>query len=134
MATRLGYFRGFKGGNTVLLALDRADVSVLCRSIAAAVNNEEPLAIHEMALVAKQHAVRLFVYSESMCVSVGEGNWAWSIDLEDVDPKLKVLEHGNGHQYFDLEPKGTQLIVSVGEYDEQWWEQVDMGSASCCDE
>jgi len=36
-----------------------------------------------------------------------------------------LMKASNAHQYFDLAPEPTILIVSVGEYDGAWWDRVD---------
>ncbi|MGV3582994.1 MAG: hypothetical protein ACO1N8_11895 [Methylophilus sp.] len=46
-----------------------------------------------------------------------------SIALPDIQTKLASLVlSSNGHQYFDLQGTDTQLIVSVCEYSDAWWQ------------
>jgi hypothetical protein len=55
------------------------------------------------------------------------GDWLWRLtgpEHEGVDSKLEVLEQQDGHQYFELEPAGAQIMVSVGEYDADWWARI----------
>lgn len=122
---RLGYFREFKHGDIVLLSCDPKGVAALRTNLAAAMAKMLPFAIHELATVSERQPARLFVWPVRLAVRRRGDDFIWKIsdrELEDVDAKLQPLLSGRaGHQYFDLDRPGTQLMVSVGEYDEDWW-------------
>jgi hypothetical protein len=127
MTIRLGYFEDFKGSNMLLIALDREDVAILRRELTMAATQEEPHPLHQIALVAQQHPARLFVCAGSIPFQSGGRDFVWRLNAPehaDADSKLGVLENGSsGHQYFNLEGSAP-LIVSVGEYDADWWARV----------
>jgi hypothetical protein len=128
MTLRLGYFENFKGGNVVLLTADREDVPLLRKMLEAAMTEAVPFAIHEVAAIARRHLVRLFVCPTAVSFRSSGGEWVWRLtvlECLDVDSKLQLLERMTGHQYFDIEGARAQLMVSVGEYDANWWQRVE---------
>jgi len=118
----LGYFEDFKGQNTVLLSglcTEIADLKSQVRGFAQSGRNE--IAIHDFAAVSSRHPVHL-ILSKLPTSSTGF-HWVCSVvELVTVQAKLAALTRGKpGHQYFDLAQADTQLMVSVGEYDDTWW-------------
>jgi hypothetical protein len=63
MTIRLGYFEEFKGGNVLLIALDREEVAILRRELTMAATQKGPYPLHEIALAARLHPAQLFVAS-----------------------------------------------------------------------
>jgi opacity protein-like surface antigen len=64
-------------------------------------------------------AERFHLRDTEFVVSVS-GYWAVR-----VKEKLKpLLLAGSGHQYFDVTPSTAVLVVSVGEYDANWWRRI----------
>jgi hypothetical protein len=125
MTMRLGHFREFKQGDVVLLSCDPKDVATLRANLAAAMAKKLPLAIHELATVPERQPARLFVWPASLAIRRGGDEFIWKMsDQEpaDVDAKLQPLSSTRAsHPYFDLDRPGVQLMVSVGEYGEDWW-------------
>jgi len=121
-AMRHGYFNNFKGANTVLLSglyTEIADLNAQVRTFAQSERTE--IALHDFATVSSRHPAHL-ILSKQPTSSAGF-HWVCSIvELVTVQAKLSPLILGEpGHQYFDLVQADTQLMVSVGEYDDTWW-------------
>lgn len=115
---RLGFFQKFKGNDTVLLCGDREDISMLRAKLAflSKADTGCSVAIHELCSVSSSNPVELFAISPS---SQSSGS-TFSFD-DSVSERLSVLEQGPpGHQYFDLANQRT-LMVSAGEYDDNFW-------------
>ena len=118
----IGYFPDFKGAQTVLLCglpTELADLKSQVRAFARSERTELP--IHEVATVSSKHPVQLVLSKHP--TSTAGFHWVCSADaLSTVEGKLAPLIRGTpGHQYFDLAQVGTQLMVSVGEFDDAWW-------------
>jgi hypothetical protein len=87
-----------------------------------------PVAIHDVALVSGRHPARLFVLPTSAALNSSELDFAWRIsesENADIDSKLAVPESSiAGHQYFTLARTNAKLMVSVGEYSDDWWQHA----------
>jgi hypothetical protein len=126
MTLRLGFFTDFKGADTVLLHGTPHDVLALAERLATSPSlSLTPLALHELAIVAPLHSVRLFVGSGTS-PTAGDPLWSCSpSELPSIQASLSALAAGcPAHQYFALVNSAAQLIVSVGEYDDEWWRRL----------
>lgn len=129
MTLHLGFFADFKWSDSVLLTGTPHDIESLSLALGKFVgSNEQQFPIHNLASVAPRHQVQLFAHrvpQESLHSNPTQFSWLCaSSSLSDIQAKLLALVHSNnGHQYFDLEGSGTQLIVSVGEYNDNWWQE-----------
>jgi hypothetical protein len=125
----LGLFPGFRDLNAVLLAADSEGITTLFEALTRTMANAtKPVAIHEIASVAHKYPVRLFLTGDRAIPSVVPPNtYHWVVTEESTRTVMGLLEvfRGTtaGHQYFDLVPSAASLIVSVGEYDDSWWER-----------
>jgi hypothetical protein len=122
---RLGYFKEFKGSNMVLLSCNSVEVGSLRASISRSMSHGFPLAMHDLAKVSHRHPVRLFLSDRAATVDAVVGDFVWRLtdnEYSDLDDKLAALEGAiAGHQYFSLPGTSAELVVSVGEYPDQWW-------------
>jgi hypothetical protein len=127
---RLGVFQEFKGDEAaVLIAADEAGIIALIDAVAAAAPSPQtPFAVHDLCEVSARYGVRLYLsaaerprpQSTGYSLSVS-GYWA-----DTTKEKLQPLQSANsGHQYFELIPPTAVLVVSVGEYDANWWRDAD---------
>ena len=129
MTLRLGFFADFKGSDLVLLAGASSDVENLSLALVKfAESNGRQFAIHNLASIAPRHQTQLFVHhtaQETRHLVPAQFSWlCTSSSMPDIQTKLLELVHSsNGHQYFDLEGSDTQLIVSIGEYNDDWWQE-----------
>jgi len=128
---RIGFFPRFKNADSVLLAADAEGVQVLIDSIAkAAANPDRAVPVHELAQVSAKHPASLYVAANANAARSVPAN-TYHLDLsgnarlDAVGLLEPLLKSARGHQFFDLNPKPTVLIVSVGEYDEAWWDRAE---------
>lgn len=119
---KIGLFQNFKGADTVLIDGTPSDIEDLSKSLAEVVVSKA-VAVHEVAAVAPRYPVALFAATASPGT---RGLW-WkcsSEEIETIQGKLGPLtQGGKGHQYFDLEGTNIQLMISVGEYGPNWWQE-----------
>jgi hypothetical protein len=128
---RIGFFPKFKIEDSVLLSAATEGVHVLLDAIAkAAANPDKAVPLHELARVSTKHPVSLYVAANAKAVRSVPAN-AYYLNVSGnarfnlaglLEP---LLEATRGHQFFDLNPKPTVLVVSVGEYDGAWWDRVE---------
>lgn len=129
MTLHLGFFPDFKWSDSVLLTGNAHDIESLLLELGKFVEaNENQFPIHNFASVAPRHQVQLFAQrttQEAQHSTPSQFSWlCTSSSLSDIQAKLLALVHsGSRHQYFDLEGVDTQLIVSVGEYSDSWWQE-----------
>jgi hypothetical protein len=126
MSLRLGYFQEFKGSDMVALSCEPDEVNALRALLSDAMAHGRAVAIHDLAQVSGRHPARLFVCPTAAALQPGRGDFVWRLsqsEFLDVDSKLEALEDSNvGHQYFTLPGTRATLMVSVGEYSDQWWQ------------
>jgi hypothetical protein len=124
---RLGHFQKFKGSDMVLLSCDGAEISILRTSLSQGIPHGSVVAIHDLAKVSDRHPARLFVCPKAVALDASSGDFVWRLsdnEYSDLDSKLEVLESAiAGHQYFPLPGTLSTLMVSVGEYSDQWWQR-----------
>jgi hypothetical protein len=127
---RMGYFPNFKGADSVLLAADSEGIRFLLAAIARATSDAaHAIPLHESAQVSAEHPASVYVTLNAKSIRRIPAN-TYYLDVSgnarlDVEGLLEPLaEASAGHQYFDLYPKHV-LVVSVGEYDSFWWDQVE---------
>ena len=127
---RLGFFREFKfeGEDMVLLTGTNEDIRVLNDRIGAALSNSlDVVALHDLASVAPNHKLEIFAVLKSLPKAhANAATFFWrcfSEEFPQVEGKLSALMNcRNGHHYFDLEGSNVTLMVSVGEYSDEWWQ------------
>jgi hypothetical protein len=123
---RLGHFQEFKGGDIVLLSCDCAEIGVLRASLSRGISGGSSIAIHDLANVSVRYPARLFVCPKTTTVDANTRDFVWHLsdnEYSDLDGKLEPLQRViAGHQYFSLPGTPTELMVSVGEYSDEWWQ------------
>ncbi len=124
MNLRLGYFSDFKGADTVLLEGTSDGIRNLCVRIKKFVaSSETELPIHTLSAISVNHPVLLFASRNANGQGAGFRWLCSQKELNSIEGKLSALiASQNGHQYFELVGSPAQLIVSVGEYGEEWWQ------------
>ena len=126
---RLGFFQDFKSENMVLLTGTKEDICALCDRIGIALSGStNVLALHDLASVAPNNKAKLFVVLKPSSKARGNAKtFFWLCSKEafpEVEDKLSALGNSKGgHHYFDLEGSNTKLMVSVGEYNDDWWQK-----------
>jgi len=127
MSIRLGYFPQFEGNDTVLVSCDSADVGTFRALLTKTMSFGALAAIHDIAEVSARHPARVWVYRLPASQKLAKGDFSLSLDPTkylEVDAKLEALQNvREGHQYFELSQPGVDLMVSVGEYSNKWWEK-----------
>lgn len=114
----LGRFPEFKGAETVLLSCTRFGVGNLVAYLQPALFR--PVGVHEIAEVSQSRPTGLFVAAAP--IKGAPTLVVDQLELARVSEKLRVLAHADaGHQYFDLVGAPATLLVSLNEYDEEWW-------------
>jgi len=121
---QLGFFPDFKGRDSVLLEGTSKDVAFLSEQLGEFVSsNLSQFPVHALANVSQQHPARLFAIRSAAASAPG---FCWlcpPTELSAIQGKLAALAESKvGHQYFDLAGSNAQLVVSVGEYGEVWWQ------------
>ena len=128
MTLRIGFFTDFKWADSVLLSGTPNDIETLSSELSKfVVSNEQQFPIHSLASISNRYPAMLFAKREAQEPQASnpmQFSWLCSSNaLPDIQDKLLSLVHSsNGHQYFDLQGSDSQLIVSVGEYSDSWWQ------------
>jgi hypothetical protein len=128
MVSHLGFFADFKGADVVLWAGSANDVARLMASIEQfASSTEDALAIHTHTVIAQERPTQLFLCRPSWSANNKTPNqFRWRItprNLSEITSKLAALASSEaGQQHFVLAESNTELIVSVGEYPDSWWD------------
>lgn len=132
---RIGHFPGLKGYDAVLISCERGDVNIL-RSVAReAVASRSPVSVNERCDVSETVPAQLQLVAAATGVHVSSAvlKFTWRIDPafhSSLDGLLEGLVGPSGHQYFDVDGKNAALVVSVGEYDENWWRKASAEAAA----
>jgi hypothetical protein len=123
---RLGHFQEFNGSDIVLLSGDCAEIRMLRASLLRHISHDSPVAIHDLAKASDRYPARLFVCPNAATVQTIAGDFVWRLntnDYSDLDATLEALENvAAGHHYFPLPGTLSELMVSVGEYSDDWWQ------------
>jgi hypothetical protein len=122
----LGLFENFKSeAQIVLCSGNSKDMEFLFLLVTSLYSGDQKLIpLHNEAFVAPNHPVKLFA-ARSLPKKQTAGEFVWLCSGEaglDIPGMIKPLMAGlAGHQYFELaEGKGT-LMISVNEYNDEWW-------------
>jgi hypothetical protein len=127
MNLQLGFFPDFKGADSVLLEGCPLSIEGLGNALSTfAASEDHCLPIHNLTTVFPHHSVQLFaVRSPPTSATLSLPGFAWQFsndELPAIQAKLRDLaQRSSGHHYFALAGSTAQLIVSVGEYGESWW-------------
>ena len=118
---KMGFFEYFKGSNTVLLEGGPIDISQLIERIDKfLISSAEELSVNSFATVSQTHPAKLFIRKS---IPEKENGYYWIINVDDWKriKNMLVLLRPPSHQYFILSTQNTQLLISTGEYGEEWW-------------
>jgi hypothetical protein len=124
---RIGYFEGFKDGDTVLIDGDNEGLGELARMLTVLIaGNPDALAIHSLPFVEAANGVQVHAHRVRRDLGMQRAAngflWrhtsrAWAGVVEQI---LGVQEHGKCHQYLDAPSNDVTVMVSSGEYGEPW--------------
>ena len=122
----LGLFENFKSEATMVVCSGNNKDMELLLSLVARVHSgdQELIPLHNEAVVASHRPVKLFA-ARSLPRKQAVGEFvllcAGEAGLEIQDKIKSLTECADGHQYFEpTEDKGT-LMLSVNEYNDEWW-------------
>ena len=115
----IGFFKAFKDRNTVLVSCTDTGLIRLRNLLSDPLQTSIPL--HQYAEIAPHYPTTLFVTLDQ---TSGDG-FIWTISESSRPHVLAALstlaQSSQGHRYFDLANSGTQLMISLNEYDSSWW-------------
>jgi hypothetical protein len=122
----IGYFHGLKGYDAVLISCGQDELDGLRGVAREAVSSRLPVSITDYCFVSQTIPadLQLFAAATGVLVPSLANRFVWRIDSSlhsSLDGLLEGLVGPTGHQYFDLDGRDTILVVSVGEYDDNWW-------------
>jgi hypothetical protein len=125
-AVRIGHFPGFKGYDAVLISCDHGDVDALRNVAREVATSRTAVLVNARCLISetKPADLRLFAAPPGIRIPPAASHFVWRIDgslHSSLDGLLEGLVGPAGHQYFDLDGENAILVVSVGEYDDNWW-------------
>ena len=128
---RLGYFEGFKSGNTLLLDGDQEGLQQLGETLQQlASGGAEAVALHSLPFVEAHHGVRLVARVAPRDTGTLQGagtEFEWkrtSSGWEEAAEKVAVISQSRcGHHYLDAFKDEVTVMVSLGEYGSQWWDK-----------
>jgi hypothetical protein len=123
----LGFFKDFGWADSVFLTGSPSEIASLAERLGTfAFSGEDSMPIHNIAIVASKYPAQLYALSKTPPLPTDTSHFHWLCspkEIESVQGKLQRLaESGSGHQYFDLLGSSAQLVVSVGEYSDSWWQ------------
>jgi hypothetical protein len=125
---RIGRFDDFKGSDTLLIDWDRAGLGTLIELIRSVATAPTSLDIGRRSGGIAYGGLILFAENSLsdpglVAASGHEFRWRRSPEgWEDVVDRLLALQaEADGHQYFDGVAGTPQLMISIGEYGEEWW-------------
>ena len=118
MANTLGFFKDFKGADTVLLSTTAEGAADLAKQLQRFASSSMASLKIEAAEV-PEHFTQLFAVREAQALTTGSG-FRWLCgpkQIAQIEGKLNALANASsGHQYFELLDSRVQLLVSIGEY------------------
>jgi hypothetical protein len=123
---RLGLFENFKSEEKMILCSGNSKDMEFLHELLGRVESgtQESIPLHDHASVAPNHPVKLFAV-RSLPLKPTAGEFALFCSGEaglEIRDKIKPLTKvQDGHQYFDLSQDGGTLMISVDEYDDEWW-------------
>ena len=122
----IGYFPSLKGYDAVLISCGQDELDRLRGVAREAVSSRLPVSVNDYCFVSQTIPADLQLFAAATVVLVPSlaNRFIWRIDsslYSSLDGLLEGLVGPSGHQYFDLYGRGAILVVSVGEYDDNWW-------------
>lgn len=124
---RVGFFRNFKGSDSVLIDADHKSMAALQRLFSRLASGSSPLDITAESDVIRYRNIALLAELSETNGRVREtttGLLKWSgtsAYWTDAEAKIVALCGVKaGHQYL-VEEGAVQVVVSLGEYGADWW-------------
>lgn len=127
---RIGYFEGFKGHDTLLLAGDNEGLDQFERWVRGRVAGSSPERLDQCPYVQPWRGLRLVAAvapREVGLVRGPDGGFAWGRTVAgwtSVADQIAVLRAaGAGHEYLECGSDRVVPMASLGEYSDAWWSE-----------
>ena len=124
---RVGFFKDFKGADTLLFEVDPEGLKALIAWLRTASSSGRKTAIDHCPGAVVQPGLRVDLSCEpndtGLVRTVGR-EFVWQRSGEgwaEVIQKLVAMESGAYHQYLESPSDGVQVMASIGEYRDSWW-------------
>ncbi|HEX7780876.1 MAG TPA: hypothetical protein VF424_16620 [Vicinamibacterales bacterium] len=125
---RVGLFHDFKGADTLLLAVDHEGLQSLIAWLREVIASGRIAAFSDCPGASVQPRLRISVARGSGDVGlsrVAETEFVWRRSeagwLEIIE-KLEIIGP-EGHQYLEGPRDAVQVMASIGEYGDEWWQR-----------
>lgn len=123
---RIGHFPGLKGSDAVLISCGKEEVDGLRAVAREAVSSRLPILVNDRCVITgtMPAGLQLFAAATGVLIPSLANRFIWRIDstlYSSLDGSLEALVGPSGHQYFKIDGDDAILVVSVGEYDDNWW-------------
>jgi len=126
---RVGFFEDFKGADTLLLDVDREGLSTLIAWLQTTMSSGRKMAISHCPGAVVQSGLHVdlsCVTSETALVRISGTEFVWQLSAEgwaEVIDKLAAMESEACHQYLEGPTDDVQVMASIGEYGDSWWQR-----------
>ena len=127
MSIRVGFFENFKGADTLLIDVNAQGLRDLVAWVREVIASSQGMSLSSCSDV----SLRLGIHVEAVCapddaglVRTADKDFVWQHSMDgwtDIADKLAAMQAGHCHQYLDGSRDGVQIVVSIGEYGDNWW-------------
>jgi hypothetical protein len=126
-SVRIGYIEDFKGDQTLLIEGDQLGLTELARLLEAlGTRTQTAIHLHSLGFVAMQGKIEVNAIQTPQDLGILRAGqiFLWqrsSTGWAAVGAKiLGVAQQGKCHQYLDTSADEVAVVVSTGEYGDQW--------------
>ena len=126
---RVGFFEDFKGADMLLLDVDHEGLNALMAWLRTATSSHRrtPISSCPGCVVQAGIAVDLLrAVDDTGLVRAAEMEFVWQRSEEgwaEVIDKLAAMQTGTCHQYLEGPLDDVQIMASIGEYGDAWWQR-----------
>lgn len=124
---RVGFFEDFKGADTLLIDVDADGLRGLVAWLREVMSSDRKVLLSACPGVTLQAGLRVEAFRSRDDAGLSRTAprafvWQRSEDgWTDIVELLTPLEAGAGHQYLDGPRDDVQVMASIGEYGDDWW-------------
>ena len=124
---RVGFFEDFKSADTLLIDVDRDGLHSLIAWLRGAISSDQKTTISDCPGSVVQAGLRVELLrgrDDTGILRTAEGAFVWQRSEDgwtDILELLAAMEAGACHQYLDGPRDGVQVMASIGEYGDGWW-------------
>ena len=129
---RVGFFKDFKSADTLLIDVDHEGLHALIAWLEEAISSDQKTTISNCpgaVVQAGLHVELLRIRDDTGIVRSAEGTFIWQRSEDgwtDILELLAAMEAGAGHQYLDGPRDEVQVMASIGEYGDGWWNSQEV--------